>query len=57
MFLADSRQVAIRRSLGQVFCAYFAKYFTHPELTNGLLKFYFMINILRVAENSPALRV
>ena len=31
MFLADSRQVAIRRSLLQVFCAYFAKNFTHPN--------------------------
>ena len=25
-----SRQVAIRRSFGQVFCAYFANNFTHP---------------------------
>ena len=30
MILADSRQFAIRRSLLQVFCAYFAKNFTHP---------------------------
>ena len=36
MILADSRQVAIRRSLLQVFCAYFAKYFTHPSLRQVL---------------------
>ncbi|MYB63280.1 hypothetical protein F4X73_01205 [Candidatus Poribacteria bacterium] len=32
---SDSRQVAIRRSLLQVFCAYFAKYFTHPNRQRG----------------------
>ncbi len=34
---SDSRQVAIRRSLLQVFCAYFAKYFTHPDKMTRLI--------------------